>query len=159
MFFLFVKKKRVSLNYIVLRYLTRFLQWLMFVGDVVLSNKRYIFIFFQMNIFVSGLNYSLTSEELSAIFSQYGEVASAKVIMDKATGRSRGFGFVEMTSDDDGRNAISSLDQSDIKGRKINVKEAEDRPQRSNDRPQRNFGGGGRDGGFKPRFNRDNNRY
>lgn len=112
-----------------------------------------------MNIFVSGLNYSLSSEELSAIFSQYGEVASAKVIMDKATGRSRGFGFVEMVSDDDGRNAISSLDQSDVKGRKINVKEAEDRPQRSNDRPQRNFGGGGRDGGFKPRFNRDNNRY
>lgn len=111
-----------------------------------------------MNIFVSGLNYSLTSEELNEIFSQYGEVASAKVIMDKMTGRSRGFGFVEMSSDDDGRQAISALDQSDVKGRKINVKEAEDRPQRSNDRPQRNFGER-REGGFKPRFNRDNNRY
>jgi RNA recognition motif-containing protein len=117
-----------------------------------------------MNIFVSGLNYSLTSEELTEIFSQYGSVTSAKVIMDKMTGRSRGFGFVEMSSDEEGRNAVSALDQSDVKGRKINVKEAEDRPQRSNDRPQRSSfgGGGGRDGGrdgYKPRFNRDNNRY
>jgi RNA recognition motif-containing protein len=116
-----------------------------------------------MNIFVSGLNYSLSSEELTEIFSQYGSVTSAKVIMDKMTGRSRGFGFVEMSSDEEGRNAVSALDQSDGQGRKINVKEAEDRPQRSNDRPQRSsFGGGGRDGGrdgFKPRFNRDNNRY
>jgi RNA recognition motif-containing protein len=115
-----------------------------------------------MNIFVSGLNYSLTSEELNEIFAQYGAVTSAKVVMDKMTGRSRGFGFVEMSSDDEGRQAISALDQSDIKGRKINVKEAEDRPQRSSgDRPQRSFGGGGdrRDGGYKPRFNRDNNRY
>ncbi|MEZ4800236.1 MAG: RNA-binding protein [Flavobacteriales bacterium] len=111
-----------------------------------------------MNIFVSGLNYSLTSEELNEIFSRFGEVSSAKVILDKETGRSRGFGFVEMSSEEDGRNAVSALDQSEVKGRKINVKQAEERPQRS-ERPQRNFGGGGRDGGFKPRFNRDNNRY
>jgi|JI81AbrownRNA_FD_contig_31_2192501_length_453_multi_7_in_0_out_0_1 RNA recognition motif-containing protein len=121
-----------------------------------------VFLFYHMNIFVSGLNYSLTSEELSELFAQYGSVSSAKVIMDKMTGRSRGFGFVEMSNDEEGRNAVSALDQSDIKGRKINVKEAEDRPQRSGgDRPQRSFGGdrgGSRDGGFKPRFNRDNNR-
>ncbi|MCC6599064.1 MAG: RNA-binding protein [Crocinitomicaceae bacterium] len=107
-----------------------------------------------MNIFVSGLNYSLTSEELNALFSQYGAVTSAKVVTDRETGRSRGFGFVEMAGDEEGRNAVSALDQTEVKGRKINVKEAEDRPQRSNDRPRGNFGGG-RDGGFKPRFNRD----
>lgn len=115
-----------------------------------------------MNIFVSGLNYSLSSDELNNIFAQYGTVTSAKVVMDKMTGRSRGFGFVEMAMDEEARTAISALDQSEVKGRKINVKEAEERPQRSNDRPQRSFGGGdrgGRDGGFKPRFNRDNNRY
>ncbi len=111
-----------------------------------------------MNIFVSGLNYSMTSDELSEIFGQYGSVVSAKVIEDRATGRSRGFGFVEMAADEEGRSAISALDQAEVKGRKINVKEAEDRPQRSGgDRPRGNFGGGGgrREGGFKPRFNRD----
>jgi RNA recognition motif-containing protein len=65
-----------------------------------------------MNIFVSGLNYSLTSDELQAIFTQYGEVASAKVITDRDTGRSRGFGFVEMSDDAEARNAIDALDQA-----------------------------------------------
>ena len=87
-----------------------------------------------MNIFVSGLNYSLTSDELQAIFTQYGEVASAKVITDRETGRSRGFGFVEMPDDGEARNAIDALDQAEMKGRKINVKEAEDRPRTSNRR-------------------------
>jgi RNA recognition motif-containing protein len=109
-----------------------------------------------MNIFVSGLNYSISSEELTEVFAAFGEVASAKVIMDKATGRSRGFGFVEMPQDDEGRSAISQLDQSDVKGRKISVKEAEERAPRtfSNDRP-RNNNFQRREGGFKPRFNRD----
>ncbi len=97
------------------------------------------FIFF-MNIFVSGLNYSLTSDELQAIFTQYGEVASAKVITDRDTGRSRGFGFVEMSDDAEARNAIDALDQAEMKGRKINVKEAEDRPRTSTNR---------REGGFR----------
>lgn len=115
-----------------------------------------------MNIFVSGLNYSLTSEELTALFSQYGSVTSAKVVTDRETGRSRGFGFVEMAMDEEGRNAVSALDQTDVKGRKINVKEAEERPQRSSGGggSRGGFGGGGRggDGGYKPRFNRDNDR-
>lgn len=110
-----------------------------------------------MNIFVSGLNYSMSSDELNEIFAQYGSVVSAKVVEDRATGRSRGFGFVEMAVDDEARQAISALDQAEVKGRKINVKEAEERPQRSGgDRPRGNFGGGRRDGGYKPRFNRDN---
>ncbi|MFN8698028.1 MAG: RNA recognition motif domain-containing protein [Flavobacteriales bacterium] len=111
-----------------------------------------------MNIFVSGLNYSLTSAELTELFAQYGNVTSAKVITDRETNRSRGFGFVEMADDEEGRNAISALDQAEVKGRRINVKEAEERAQRSNDRPRGGggFGGGGnRDGGYKPRFNRD----
>lgn len=109
-----------------------------------------------MNIFVSGLNYSMSSEELTEVFSQFGTVASAKVVTDRATGRSRGFGFVEMSVDEEGRAAIAQLDQTDVNGRKINVKEAEDRPQRTGgDRPRGNFGGGRREGGFKPRFNRD----
>jgi RNA recognition motif-containing protein len=103
----------------------------------------------------------MSSEELSEVFTQFGAVASAKVVTDRATGRSRGFGFVEMSSDDEGRAAIAQLDQTDVGGRKINVKEAEERPQRTgggSDRPRGNFGGGGggrREGGFKPRFNRD----
>jgi len=99
----------------------------------------------------------MSSEELSEVFSRFGAVASAKVVTDRATGRSRGFGFVEMPAEDEGRAAIAQLDQTDVNGRKINVKEAEERPQRSNDRPRSNFGGGGRrEGGYKPRFNRDN---
>jgi len=118
-----------------------------------------------MNIFVSGLNYSLTSDELTELFTQYGAVSSAKVVTDRDTGRSRGFGFVEMSDDDEGRNAVSALDQSEVKGRRINVKEAEERAPRASggsDRPRGgNSGGGGggfggnRDGGYKPRFNRD----
>ncbi|MFN0032982.1 MAG: RNA recognition motif domain-containing protein [Flavobacteriales bacterium] len=111
-----------------------------------------------MNIFVSGLNFSMSSDELSEVFAAYGAVTSAKVVTDRATGRSRGFGFVEMAGEEEARNAISALDQTEQKGRKINVKEAEDRPQRSsNDRPRGNFGGSGggrREGGFKPRFER-----
>jgi RNA recognition motif-containing protein len=83
-----------------------------------------------MNIFVSGLNYSLSSDELQRVFESHGEVASAKVITDRETGRSRGFGFVEMPNDEEGRNAIQALDQAEVKGRTINVKEAEDRPRR-----------------------------
>ena len=81
-----------------------------------------------MNIFVSGLSYSLSSDELRDVFTSHGEVSSAKVVTDRETGRSRGFGFVEMPNDDEARNAIDSLDQSEVKGRKINVKEAEEGP-------------------------------
>ncbi|MDZ4822023.1 MAG: RNA-binding protein [Flavobacteriales bacterium] len=113
-----------------------------------------------MNIFVSGLPYSLSSDELSQLFSQHGAVDSAKVVSDRDTGRSRGFGFVEMSSDDEARNAISALDQQDVNGRKISVKEAEDRPQKKSfgSGSGSGGGGGGRSGGFKPRFDR-NNRY
>jgi len=83
-----------------------------------------------MNIFVSGLPFSLTREELESAFQAFGNVTSARIIKDRDTGRSRGFGFVEMDSDDAAHSAISTLDQSELKGRRINVKIAEERASR-----------------------------
>jgi len=80
-----------------------------------------------MNIYVGNLSYSTTSDELERLFSEHGQVDSAAVIMDRDTGRSRGFGFVEMP-DDDARKAIEALNGTDIGGRKLNVNEA--RPRR-----------------------------
>lgn len=86
-----------------------------------------------MNIFAAKLNYDTTDETLQAAFEEFGEVDSAKVIMDKFTGRSKGFGFVEMSNDAEARNAINALNDSELDGRTIVVKVAEpkgDRPQR-----------------------------
>lgn len=86
-----------------------------------------------MNIFAAKLNYDTTDETLQAAFEEFGEVDSAKVIMDKFTGRSKGFGFVEMANDAEARNAINALNDSELDGRTIVVKVAEpkgDRPQR-----------------------------
>lgn len=93
-----------------------------------------------MNIFVAKLNYRTTKEELESAFAQYGEVTSAKVIMDRETGRSKGYGFVEMPDAEAGNAAISALNESDLDGQNIVVKESEERPRRDN----RNFGGGNR---------------
>jgi RNA recognition motif-containing protein len=97
------------------------------------------FYFFQMNIFVARLDYSVQEDELKDAFEAYGEVSSVKIIMDRETGRSKGFGFVEMDNDGDGNNAIEALDGASIKGREIAVKEA--RPQE--ERGSNNRGGGG----------------
>lgn len=102
-----------------------------------------------MNIFISNLSYAITDNDLQELFAAYGDITSAKVIMDRETGRSRGFGFVEM-NDEQGQKAIDELNQAEYDGKVINVsvaKPREDRPKRSfNDR------GGNRGGGF----NRDN---
>jgi RNA recognition motif-containing protein len=98
-----------------------------------------------MNIFVAKLSFDTEEGPLRDAFEAFGTVDSAKVIMDKFTGRSRGFGFVEMPNDEEALNAIENLDNSDLDGRTIVVKKA--RPsERSND----NRGGGGGGGG---RFN------
>jgi RNA recognition motif-containing protein len=92
-----------------------------------------IFIFFTMNIFVAKLNYDTSDDTLLAAFEEFGTVDSAKVIFDRATGRSKGFGFVEMPNDSEGANAINGLNETELDGRRIVVKEAEpkgDRPQR-----------------------------
>ena len=83
-----------------------------------------------MNIFVASLNYGVTSEELQSVFEAYGEVTSARVITDRDSGRSKGFGFVEMPNDAEGKTAIEELNDASVKGRNIVVKVAEDRPER-----------------------------
>ena len=84
-----------------------------------------------MNIFVAKLNFDTDESKLRDAFEEFGAVDSAKIIMDKFTGRSKGFGFVEMPNDDEARNAINALNDNDLDGRRIVVKEAEDRKSRS----------------------------
>ena len=93
-----------------------------------------------MNIYVSNLSFKLQDEDLKQVFAGFGEVSSAKVIRDNQSGRSRGFGFVEMASDDDARAAIEKLNGTEVDGRTIVVNET---------RPLTEGGGGG--GGFKKR--------
>lgn len=78
-------------------------------------------------LFVGNLPYTLTSDALRAVFEKVGKVTDANVVTDKETGRSRGFGFVEMASDDDAKKAIAELNETEVEGRKIFVSEA--RPQ------------------------------
>ena len=84
-----------------------------------------------MNIYVSNLSFNIQDNDLSGFFAEYGEVSSAKVIMDKVTSRSRGFGFVEMADDEAAKKAIAELDGTTKDGRIIKVTEArqkEDKP-------------------------------
>ena len=97
-----------------------------------------------MNIFVAKLNFDTQESDLQNAFSEFGAVDSVKIIMDKFTGRSKGFGFVEMSSDEEGRNAINGLNDSEVDGRTIVVKVAEPRESRDNNR-----GGGG---GYNKRY-------
>jgi len=87
-----------------------------------------------MNIFISNLTYAITDGDLQDLFEEYGQVSSAKIITDRETRKSRGFGFVEMPDAEAGRKAIEELDRAEYDGRVINVKEAEARPQRNNNR-------------------------
>ncbi|HSX28333.1 MAG TPA: RNA-binding protein [Candidatus Saccharimonadales bacterium] len=85
-------------------------------------------------LYVGGLPYSTTDDDLRNHFAQYGTVASARVITDRDTGRSKGFGFVEMDSEEEGQNAIKNLDGTDMGGRTIVVNQArpmEERPRRN----------------------------
>lgn len=77
-----------------------------------------------MNIFVAKLNFKTRSEDLQAAFEQYGQVSSAKIVHDKETGRSKGFGFVEMPNDEEGKKAIAGLNETELDGRTIVVKPA-----------------------------------
>jgi len=81
-----------------------------------------------MNMYVGNLSYEMSEEKLRTEFAEYGEVQSAKIITDKFTGRSRGFGFVEMNSDDEGKKAMEELNGKDVEGRQLVVNEA--RPRR-----------------------------
>ena len=94
-----------------------------------------------MNIYVSNLSFSVQDEDLKEFFTEYGEVTSAKVITDKFTGKSRGFGFVEMSDDEAAKKAIAELDQATVDNRTIRVQEAKPKEEKA--------GGGGRSGGFR----------
>jgi len=87
-----------------------------------------------MNIYVSNLGFNVQDEDLKGFFTTYGEVSSAKIIMDKMTNQSRGFGFVEMPDDEAAKKAIAELDGAAVEGRNIKVMEArpkEERPARN----------------------------
>jgi hypothetical protein len=101
--------------------------------------------FFQMNIFVAKLNFGTSSEDLREAFEAFGEVDSAKVIMDHDTGKSRGFGFVEMPNDDEAQAAIDALNETDFDGNTIVCKKAE--PREGGGGGRGGFGGGGNRGG------------
>jgi len=104
-----------------------------------------------MNIFVAKLSGRTTGEDLRELFEGYGEVTSAKVIMDKETGRSKGYGFVEMDDETAAQQAIDGLDGQEVDGSNIVVKKA--RPAGEQQRRGPGGGGGGR-GGFRPRNDR-----
>lgn len=91
-------------------------------------------------LYVGNLGYTVSSEELQELFEQYGQVKSAQVLSDRETGRSRGFGFVEMDDDADADAAIQALDGNDHQGRRLTVNEAKPRT------PGGGGGGGGRGG-------------
>jgi RNA recognition motif-containing protein len=98
-------------------------------------------------LYVGNLAYSVSNDDLQQLFSQVGQVQSATVIIDKFSGQSKGFGFVEMTTAEEVANAISQFNDTELKGRNIKVNEAKP--------PEANFGGGNRDrsagGGFRGR--------
>ena len=95
-----------------------------------------------MNIYVSNLSFNVQDEDLREFFTEYGEVSSAKVITDKFTGKSRGFGFVEMPDNEAAQKAIAELDNGTVEGRTIRVMEAKPKE----DKPARSGGGGFRGG-------------
>jgi len=94
-----------------------------------------------MNIFVAKLNYDTQESTLRSAFEGYGAVDSVKIIMDKMTGRSKGFGFVEMPNEEEGQSAINGLNDQEMDGRTIVVKKA--RPREDNGGFNRGGGGGG----------------
>jgi len=106
-----------------------------------------------MNIYVGNLSWQMTDEDLRTLFEQYGSVTSAKIVKDKVSGRSKGFGFVEMPEDGEAQTALTSLYESEVLGRKIIVNEAQPKPQGGagggGGFKKRSFGGGGGGGGFK----------
>lgn len=89
-----------------------------------------------MNIYVGNLPYNLTEDELRAAFSEFGEVSSVNIIMDRMSGQSKGFGFVEMPDNSEADEAIKALNESALNGRNIKVNQARPRGERSPRRPR-----------------------
>jgi len=97
-----------------------------------------------MNIFVANLNFKIQNDYLKEIFEEYGKVDVAKIIIDRATGKSKGFGFVEMSNETEAQAAIDQLNESEFKGSRIVVKQARPRSEGPAEGPRRPY----------PRFNR-----
>ena len=123
-----------------------------------------------MNLYISNLSYNISDEDLRLLFADYGEITSAKVIMYRETGRSRGFGFVELSDDELAKKAIEELNQASYDGKVINITEARPREDRGDrgGRFNNNRGGGygsNRGGGYGSNrgggygSNRDGGRY
>ena len=123
-----------------------------------------------MNLYISNLSYNISDEDLRQLFADYGEITSVKVIMDRETGRSRGFGFVELSDDELAKKAIEELNQASYDGKVINITEARPREDRGDrgGRFNNNRGGGygsNRGGGYGSNrgggygSNRDGGRY
>lgn len=118
-----------------------------------------------MNIFIGNLSWAINDADLRDLFEEYGEVKSAKVIMDRETGKSRGFGFVELADEEQAKRALAELNGATYDNKVISVTEARPREER----PRSNFGGGNRGGfnggnrggfgGGRPRSNDRNNQY
>ena len=104
-----------------------------------------------MNIYVGNLSWTMTDEDLSSLFTQYGSVSSAKILKDKMNGRSKGFGFVEMEDDEAAKTAIANLNETEVQGRKLIVNESQPRPEGEGGFKKRSggfgSGGGNRSGG------------
>ncbi|MDP4183802.1 MAG: RNA-binding protein [Bacteroidota bacterium] len=107
-----------------------------------------------MNIYIANLSFRVQSDDLKQVFEEYGQVSSARVISDKFTGKSRGFGFVEMPNDEEAQNAIKALDQADYDGKVISVSVARPRTEKpgGENRGGRSFNNG-------PKRNYNSNRY
>src|SRR6185436_516006 len=112
----------------------------MFIGYCLLLALILFIKISKMNIYVGNLSWNLKDQDLSNLFATHGEVSSAKIVTDKFTNRSKGFGFVEMPNDDQAQAAIAALNGSEVDGRNIVVNESRPKPE-----------GGGGGGGFKKR--------
>ncbi len=104
-----------------------------------------------MNIYVGNLSWNLKDQDLSDLFASHGEVVSAKIVLDKFTNRSKGFGFVEMSNDDQAQAAIAALNGTEVDGRNIVVNESRPKPEGGGGGgfKKRSFGNGGGGGGYK----------
>ena len=112
-----------------------------------------------MKLYVGNLSFNTSTQDLEKIFGEIGTVESTHIIEDRETGRSRGFGFVEMANNQEGQNAISQLDGKEIDGRSLKVNEAKPRENRNGDGFGGNSGGNRRGGGYSGSHNGGGSRW
>ena len=126
----------------------------MFIGYCLLLTLLFFLNLTKMNIYVGNLSWNLKDQDLSNLFASHGEVVSAKIVTDKFTNRSKGFGFVEMANDEQAQAAIAALNGTEVDGRGIVVNESRPKPEGGGSGggggfKKRSFGGGGGGGGYK----------